>query len=389
MPYPLDNDGPLAYRHHAYLADLLDAVSQARLATFVKPGAKCLEVGAGGGSVARWLAAQVGERGHVTALDLKPNHIPAGPSITVLPHDLNSDERLPKGPYDLIHARLVLSHLPKRREILRRLVERLAPDGVIVVGDWSAIMPDPVIIAPSHDAGELYRRYQWTLGEQVFATWGTDGDWASGTYLAMRGEGLADVHTTVTAEYWRGGGTGLQLMHTMLQELEKPLLAAGLTENELEELGRLLDDPSLVVHGHPLYYTSGRKMLARHLVQEAEHGAQLSVAVGHGDVEPDDEWFAARLAQRPPEPGLVVVRVDRAGQREREARELLLGRPDGRVDGVAALGDGEWVDVRRVLRPQVGQRAPAGRAVALVPRRDVPLSDVLEIRHGPTMAAGA
>jgi hypothetical protein len=328
--------------------------------------------------------------------------------------------------------------------ILRRLVERLAPDGVIVVGDWSTIMPDPVVIAPSHDAGELYRRYQWTLGEQVFAAWGTDGDWASGTYLAMRGEGLADVHTTVTAEYWRGGGTGLELEQTMLQELEKPLLAAGLTEDELEELGRLLDDPSLVVHGRPLYYTSGhnvlapvwkgraglqraqtttggvavpfgyntgirtkrrlagppfgrrlgstplsKQALARHLVQEAEHAAQLAVAVGHGDVEPDDQWFGARLAQRPPEPGLIVVRVDGAVQGEREAGELLLDRPDGRVDGVAALGDRERVDVRAVLRPQFGQRPPAGRRVPLVPRRDVPLSDVLEIRHGSTMAAGA
>jgi SAM-dependent methyltransferase len=371
MPYPLDNDGPLACRHHRCLAELLDAASQVRLAPFVKPGAKCLEIRTGGGSVARWLASQVGERGHVTALDL------------------NSVERLPTGPYDLIHARLVLSHLPKRREILRRLVDRLAPDGVIVVGDWSAIMPDPIVIAPSHDAGELYRRYRWTLGEQVLAAWGTDGDWASGTYLAMRGEGLADVHTTVTAEYWRGGGTGLELEHTMLLELEKPLLAAGLTEDELEELGRLLEDPSLVVHGRPLYYTSGRNVLARHLVQEAEHAAQLAVGVGHGDVEPDNQWFGARLAQRPAEPGLVVVRVDGTVEREREARELLLDRPDGGVDRVAALGDGERVDVRPVLRPQVGQRPPAGRAVPLVPRRDVPLSDVLEIRHGPTMAAGA
>jgi ubiquinone/menaquinone biosynthesis C-methylase UbiE len=58
-------------------------VSQRRLAPFVQPGAKCLEVGPGGGSIARWLAARVGERGHVTALDLKPDHIPRGPTITV------------------------------------------------------------------------------------------------------------------------------------------------------------------------------------------------------------------------------------------------------------------------------------------------------------------
>jgi len=384
VPYPFDNDDPLAYLHHQCLAELLDPITKARLAPFAQPGAKCLEVGAGGGSIARWLAARVGERGHVIALDLKPNHIPKGPTITVKAHDLNGDERLPNGPFDLVHARLILSHLPKRREILAKLVDRLAPNGVLVVGDWRGTNPDPIVIAPSDEAGELYRRYEWTVREQVS---GMDGDWATGTYLAMRGAGLADVHTTVTAEYWRGGGIGLQLVQTLRQELEKPLLAAGLTEDELEELGHLLDDPSFVVHGHPLYYTSGRKVLTRHLVQEAEHGPQLAAAVRHRDVEPDDERFTARLAQRPREAGLVVVRVDRSVQREREVRELRLHRPDRRVDGVPADGVGHRVGVGPVLRPQLGQGAPAGRRVPLVPRVDVPLSDVLEIRHDPTFAA--
>jgi hypothetical protein len=231
---------------HGYLTELLDAISQARLAPFVKPGARCLEVGAGG-SIARWLAAQVGERGHVT-------------SIVPVNHDLDGDGRLPAGPFDVIHARLVLGDLPKRRQIMHKLVARLAPLGVLVVGDWRTRITDPVVLAPSDEDAELYRRYQWTLAEQVLAQWGTDNDWAATTYLAMRGEGLADVHTTVTAEYWRGGGTGLALVQTMLHELEEPLLAAGLTPDELEALDRLLGEPCFVVHGHPLYYTSGRKM---------------------------------------------------------------------------------------------------------------------------------
>jgi SAM-dependent methyltransferase len=355
VPYSIDSD-------LRCLAELLDPVSRARLAPFAQPGAKCLEVGTA--SIARWLAAQVGERGHVTALEVNPHSIP-------------------DGPYDLIHARLMLSHLPKRREILGRLVDRLAPNGVLVIGDWRRTNPDPIVLAPSFEAGELYRKYQWTVNEQV---WGTDDDWATSTYEAMRGEGLADVHTTVSAEYWRGGGTGLQLVQILCRELEEPLLAAGLTEDELEELGRLLDEPSFVVHGLPLYYTSGRKMLGRHLVQEAEHAPQLAVAIGHGDVESDDERFAAWLAQRPREPGLVVVAVDRAGQRKREARELRLDRPDCRVDGVPALGDGERVNIRPAIRPQFRQGAPAGRRVPLVPRVDVALGDVLEIRHDPTIA---
>src|SRR5690348_16766904 len=36
----------------------------------VAPGWRCLEVGAGGGSVARWLADRVSPQGHVLATDL-------------------------------------------------------------------------------------------------------------------------------------------------------------------------------------------------------------------------------------------------------------------------------------------------------------------------------
>src|SRR4051794_32607277 len=101
-PYPLDNDDRLATDHHKYLAELLDPVTRRRLGESARPeGARCLEVGAGGGSIARWLAAHVGRRGHVVALDLKPQHIRANPAITVVTHDLNSDDPLPAGPFDI------------------------------------------------------------------------------------------------------------------------------------------------------------------------------------------------------------------------------------------------------------------------------------------------
>jgi 2-polyprenyl-3-methyl-5-hydroxy-6-metoxy-1,4-benzoquinol methylase len=43
---------------------------------------------------------------------------------------------LPAGRYDLIHARLVLSHLPQRRDVLARLVQALRPGGWLVVEDF-------------------------------------------------------------------------------------------------------------------------------------------------------------------------------------------------------------------------------------------------------------
>ena len=41
----------------------------------------------------------------------------------------------PPGPFDLIHARLVLVHVPRRREALAAMVELLRPGGWLVVED--------------------------------------------------------------------------------------------------------------------------------------------------------------------------------------------------------------------------------------------------------------
>jgi ubiquinone/menaquinone biosynthesis C-methylase UbiE len=50
-----------------------DPFSQRLLATLgIQQGWRCLEVGAGHGSVAGWLAAQVGPQGKVVATDINP-----------------------------------------------------------------------------------------------------------------------------------------------------------------------------------------------------------------------------------------------------------------------------------------------------------------------------
>ena len=49
---------------------LWDPGTEAVLAPYVGPGDRVLEAGAGGGSVVTWLAARVGDSGHVLAVDL-------------------------------------------------------------------------------------------------------------------------------------------------------------------------------------------------------------------------------------------------------------------------------------------------------------------------------
>jgi 2-polyprenyl-3-methyl-5-hydroxy-6-metoxy-1,4-benzoquinol methylase len=90
-------------------------------------GWKCLEVGAGGGSLVEWMAARGAT---VTAVDIDTRFVEAlaSDSIEVRHMDIRTDE-LPSSEFDLVHARLVLEHLSDREQVLRRLEGTLRPGG--------------------------------------------------------------------------------------------------------------------------------------------------------------------------------------------------------------------------------------------------------------------
>jgi 2-polyprenyl-3-methyl-5-hydroxy-6-metoxy-1,4-benzoquinol methylase len=263
MTYALDNDHPRAARHHALLATLWDGVSAERVRGLLDlRGKRCLEVGAGGGEFAGWLAGQVGPYGQVLATDIKPHAVVARhPRLAVIEHDLTTDP-VPGGGWDLIHARLVLAHLPEREEILSRLVGALAAGGVILVEDLDT-RPDMVLRAPSRDAAEQYTVFQRTLSQEVFAAAGTDRTWARRAHGALLDAGLADVHTTGHWESWAGGDPGARFVAGMIDQAGDRLLAAGLTGAHLDRVRALLADPQLVLSGHALVSTSGHEPSGR------------------------------------------------------------------------------------------------------------------------------
>jgi SAM-dependent methyltransferase len=102
----------------------------------VDTGWRCLEIGAGTGSVAQWLTERVGRGGHVVATDIHTRWIEdlAQPNLEVRHHNV-ADEPIEDG-YDLIHARLVLEHLPQRSVVVAKLVDALNPGGWLVVEDY-------------------------------------------------------------------------------------------------------------------------------------------------------------------------------------------------------------------------------------------------------------
>jgi len=257
--YSFDNDDVEAVDRHNYLAEILDELTIARLAGLGDlSGKRFLEFGAGGGSVARWMADQAGPMGRVLATDINPRHIPPYPGVTVLRHDLTA-EPVPHGPWDVIHGRLVLMHIPEREDILIRLVESLAPGGALVLEEWETTFRKMVLAAPDDQSAELIQRYQDVLIERVLPVKGNNPSWASRVHSAMLDAGLTNVDTTITCRSWAGGTPGAMLIAANIGQLREEFIAAGMSAEELDEVCRLVADPRIVLRSHFTYSTVGRR----------------------------------------------------------------------------------------------------------------------------------
>ena len=77
----------------------------------------------------------VGPTGRVVATDIDVSWMPADAPFEVRRHDVAADPP-PDGGFDLVHVRLVLTHVPQRAEALRRMASALRPGGWLVVEDF-------------------------------------------------------------------------------------------------------------------------------------------------------------------------------------------------------------------------------------------------------------
>ena len=139
--YLFENAAPEAADRFSALAMLFDPVTIRHFeALGITEGWDCLELGAGGGSIARWLSKRVGSSGHVLATDLDVRWLSQqdhDANLEIRHHDLVKDP-LPDRSFDLAHERLVLLHLPQRAAALQRIAAALRPGGWLLAEDFSS-----------------------------------------------------------------------------------------------------------------------------------------------------------------------------------------------------------------------------------------------------------
>jgi SAM-dependent methyltransferase len=111
----------------------------------IAAGASCLDAGCGPGETMRLLASRVGPGGTVVGVDVdgalgaaaeRGLHAEGLRQCRFAAADLTEDGPVPGGPYDVVFARLLLFHLPRRVAVLGRLWEAVRPGGHLVVQDY-------------------------------------------------------------------------------------------------------------------------------------------------------------------------------------------------------------------------------------------------------------
>jgi SAM-dependent methyltransferase len=254
--YLFGNTGDLVEMQFAALSDLLDAGTFARIEALDLPaGAKCLEIGGGGGSVTQWLADLVGPDGHVTATDVDVDRLVPleRDNVTVLQHDVVNDV-LCENAYDLVHARLVLIHLPQREAVLRKLARTLRPGGWLILDEFDC-PPQHVLAAPTDDDAKLITLMKDRLLGLLDAA-GAELAWGARIEGLLNDAGLRDVAASREIDEWKGGSPGCRLMAaTALQTQGR----SGVTQAELERYLDLMDDPAVVMSGYAICSAWGRR----------------------------------------------------------------------------------------------------------------------------------
>ena len=256
--YLLDNANSIAAHRMDALARLYDPASHRALtAAGIAPGWHCLEVGGGGGGIARWMAERVGATGSVLCTDIDPRHIaPSGlPNLHVMRHDVVRDP-LPEAKFDLAHARLVLLHVPERAAVLEKLIAALKPGGWLVIEDFdtAAVLPDPAANPQEFrvETAEAVRSYM--------IRGGVDGRFGRSLYGRFKGLGLKDVSSEGRVMMWDRVNGGADLMRINFEQLGDKAVAAGfLSAAQLKADLKRLDDPEFVMPSPVMWAAQGRK----------------------------------------------------------------------------------------------------------------------------------
>ncbi|MYU08812.1 methyltransferase domain-containing protein [Streptomyces sp. SID8366] len=229
--YLLDNQQREAGERFDAFATLFDPTTFRHIETLgIERGWRCWEVGAGGTSVVSWLARKVGPDGAVVATDIDTSRLAPvdHPSVEIRTHDVGAEEPPGEG-FDLVHARLVLVHVPDRARALASMIKALKPGGRLLIEDADPAL-QPLTCPDEHGpeqrlANRLRQGFRGLLAER-----GADLSYGRRLPRLLREAGLHEVGADGFFPITSPACTALEA--ATVRQIRGRLLAAGLATDE-------------------------------------------------------------------------------------------------------------------------------------------------------------
>ncbi|GHG18060.1 class I SAM-dependent methyltransferase [Streptomyces zaomyceticus] len=247
-----------------------DDITMARLrALGAGPGWRCLDVGAGTGTVSRRLLEEAGVTG-VLAVDRDVRFLLERPvtGLDVLEADVTDPDFAP-GRFRLVHARFVLMHLPGRERLITRLAELVEPGGVLVLSDavdlTSGLTADGTADGMSDQtggpaAGTPYTSMMRAMWQALRDTIGTDVSWVPSYPRLLRGAGLVPVAAEIHVPPLEPGSPISRFWADTWERSRAPMLATGLVDDAaVDEAIRYLDSDACAALSAGMLTAWGRK----------------------------------------------------------------------------------------------------------------------------------
>jgi SAM-dependent methyltransferase len=229
----------------------------------VGPGMAVADIGCGVGVVACWLGRRVGPGGSVTGVDLSEAQLAVArrdaaaqglDHVAFVVADAYSTG-LPRGVFDLVCCRSLLSHLRRPAAALREMATLLRPGGVLVAEDL-----DMTVVA-SDPPTEAYARVAASL-VVICRHIGSDPAMGAGLERLFREVGFAEPHMHSDRPVDHSGERKRLWEYTFLELVPAYLDAGLMTDAEVaglaRELARISADGAVAVLHPPKYQVWAR-----------------------------------------------------------------------------------------------------------------------------------
>jgi SAM-dependent methyltransferase len=215
----------------------------------VPAGARCVDLGCGPAGILAPLARRAGPQGLVIGVDRAAAHVAAareharaaGLATVEIVEDDAYATRLPRGAFDLVHARFVIAPLGRGEALVREMIALARPGGVIALQE-----PDHSAFAylPPTRAWARIKR----MLDKAFPLFGGDAYAGQRVFGLLRRMGLEDVQVSAAALALHGRHPYMRTPLHGLAAARRFILDAGIaTEAEIDEaaaeLSALIEDP--------------------------------------------------------------------------------------------------------------------------------------------------